>query len=127
LVEGSIRVVVPANRAVYLNRTRKEWMEMAEKKVVVLARFKARAGAQEQLKSILQQMAQEAANDRGCLRFDLVQNEKDDTLFMFSECWTSQQDLENHLKMPYISVYRDKRRPFLDGDPEVTTWRVVSD
>jgi quinol monooxygenase YgiN len=102
-------------------------MKMTEKKLLVLARFKSRVGVQGQLKSILQQMAKEAANDRGCLRFDLVQNEKDDTLFMFSECWASQLDLENHLKMPYISVYRDKRRPFLDSDPEVTTWWVVNE
>jgi quinol monooxygenase YgiN len=102
-------------------------MKMTEKKLVVLATFKAKVGAQGQLKSILQQMAQEAANDRGCLRFDLVQNEKDETQFMFSECWASQEDLENHSKMPYISLYRHKRRPFLDGDPEVTTWRIVSE
>jgi quinol monooxygenase YgiN len=100
---------------------------MTEKKLLVLARFKARAGVQGQLKSILQQMAKEAAHDRGCLRFDLLQNEKDDTLFMFSECWASRQDLENHVKMPYISVCRDKRRAYLDGDPEVTTWWVINE
>jgi quinol monooxygenase YgiN len=102
-------------------------MAMAERELVVLARFKARDGAQEQLKSILRQMAREAANDKGCLRFELVQSKKDNALFMFSECWASQQDLENHLNMPYISLYRDKRRPFLDGDSEVTSWLVVSD
>ena len=100
---------------------------MTEKRLMVLARFKARTGAQEQLKSILQQMAQEAANDNGCLRFELAQNDKDGTLFMFSECWATRQDLENHQKMPYISHYRDKRRPFLEGDPEVTTWWVVNE
>jgi quinol monooxygenase YgiN len=100
---------------------------MTKKKLLILARFKARVGVQGQLKSVLLQMAKEAANDRGCLGFDLVQNEKDDTVFMFSEYWASQQDLENHLRMPYISVYRDRRRPLLDGDPEVTSWLVVNE
>jgi quinol monooxygenase YgiN len=99
---------------------------MTEKKLLVMATFKAKVGAQGQLESILEEMAKKAANDKGCVRFDLVQNEEDDTLFMFSECWASRQDLENHLKRPYISHYRDKRRPFLEGDPEVTTWRIVN-
>ena len=99
---------------------------MAEHKVIVVARFKSKAGMQEQLKSVLQRMAQEASKDSGCLRFELAQSVDDDTLFIFNECWESKQDLGKHAKMPYIPLYREEREPFLDGDPQVSTWRVVS-
>lgn len=99
---------------------------MAGNKILVVASFKSKAGTQGQLKTVLQKMAREASKDRGCLRFELAQNENDDTLFIFSECWESRKHLENHLKMPYISLYRNERKPFLDGDPQVSTWIVVS-
>lgn len=94
-------------------------------RITVWVLFKAKAGLEDEMKNILRDMASKARNDRGCLRFDLVQNRQDPTRFAFNESWASMQDLEDHRRLPYLSAYREKRAPLLDGDPEVSFWTEI--
>lgn len=94
-------------------------------RITVWVVFKAKAGHEDELKNTLRGMASEARNDKGCLRFDLVQNRQDPTRFAFNESWVSMKDLEDHRKMPYLSAYREKRAPLLDGEPEISFWTEI--
>ena len=98
---------------------------MPDRKVVTTAKFKAKPGEQENLKKVLQQQAAEARGDKGCLKFDLLQDRTDETVFMFEENWAGLEDFENHLKAPYLGKYRGMREPYLDGPAEVTSfWQI---
>jgi len=99
---------------------------MVKKQVTVLARFRAKKGSEAELAEVLGELAAEARHDQGCLAFELLQNKKDPTLFMYHEVWSSQADLDNHVKMPYLPGYRERRAPLLDGDPEVTWWGALA-
>jgi quinol monooxygenase YgiN len=99
---------------------------MSTKQVTVLARFKAKKGSEADLAQVLGELASEARNDQGCLAFELLRSQKDPTLFMYHEVWASQSDLDNHIKMPYLPAYRERRAPLLDCEPEVATWEILA-
>jgi quinol monooxygenase YgiN len=98
---------------------------MEKGKIEVFGTFIAKDGHQEDLKAVLAEMAGEAKHDPGCLRFDLLQNPEDDKQFMFSELWESETALAEHLKMPYLPRYRERRTPFLAGGPEISKWTMI--
>jgi quinol monooxygenase YgiN len=98
---------------------------MTEKNITVMAKFKAKPGMETELEKIMKELANEARNDPGCLKFEVLQAKDDSVHFMYREVWASQKDIENHLAMSYLPVYREKRAPFLDGDPEVNSWIVI--
>jgi quinol monooxygenase YgiN len=98
---------------------------MVEKNVTVLAKFKAKSGMQAELKIVLVDLATKARDDQGCLVFKVLQAMEDPTLFIYHEVWATKADLDNHLAMPYLAFYREKRAPLLDGNPEVVRWNVI--
>ncbi len=95
---------------------------MSEEKVTVFAKFKAKGGCQAELKSLLLEMAGQSSQDPGCLEYDVLQDKNDDTVFMFRELWATQTDADNHVKMPYLPSYRERRAPMLAEEPVVSTW-----
>ena len=98
---------------------------MEKGKIAVFGTFTAKDGHEENLKSVLVEMAGEAKKDVGCLRFDLLQSPENNKIFMFSELWESETAVAEHLKMPYLLKYRERRAPFLAEGPEVTQWKVI--
>ena len=95
---------------------------MADNGIEVFAAFTAKDGHQQELKTVLAAMAEEARSDAGCLRFDLLQNLEDDHDFMFAEMWESVEALADHRAMPYLNGYRDQRAPHLARKPVVRKW-----
>lgn len=95
---------------------------MSTEKVTVFAKFQAKKGRQGELKSLLLEMAGQSSKDPGCLQYEVLQDKKDDTVFMFLEVWESQAEADNHVKMPYLPPYRERRAPMLAKDLEVSTW-----
>ncbi len=95
---------------------------MNEQKLTVLAVFKAKPGGEKKLYEVLSAMADEARNDPGCLLFECKKSRDHDDLFLFHEEWSSQAEVDNHLKMPYLARYREQRTPYLEGPPEVSAW-----
>ena len=95
---------------------------MHEGNVTVFVKFKAKAGSQTELKSLLLDMAGQSSQDPGCIKYDVFQNKNDETEFMLSELWETQSDADNHAQMDYLPAYRERRAPMLDGNPEVSTW-----
>ena len=99
---------------------------MEKGKIAVFGTFTAKDGHQEDLKEVLAEMAGEAKNDPGCLRFDLLQSPGNDRIFIFSELWENEAAVAGHLEMPYLPGYRARRAPFLAAGPEVTRWKVIA-
>lgn len=94
-------------------------------KVQVLATFKAKAGKEQGLKTVLAELAQRAKHDPGCLGFDLLQSLTEDDLFMFIELWESVKHHDEHMQLPYVPEFRARREPLMDGGATISRWEVL--
>lgn len=99
---------------------------MANKRVTVLARIKAKAGMEERIRQELMALVAPTRSEEGCINYDLHQSVDDQTLFMFYENWRSKEDLDKHLKMPYLEEFGSKAGNMLAEPVEITLWEMIS-
>jgi quinol monooxygenase YgiN len=99
---------------------------MADKKVTVLARIKAKKGMEEEVKKELLSLIGPTRSEKGCINYDLHQSVEDKSLFMFYENWKSKRDLDEHLKMPYMKSHMEKASEILVEPGEITLWEKIS-
>jgi quinol monooxygenase YgiN len=64
---------------------------MAEKKLTILAKVKAKKGLEEAVKQEGLAMLAPTRKEAGCISYDFHQNSKDKSLFLFYENWASQK------------------------------------
>jgi quinol monooxygenase YgiN len=64
-------------------------------KVRVIARFAARDGKGDELRSLLQKMLKPTRLEKGCEYYELFESNQSG-IFYFNELWTSQEDLDVH-------------------------------
>jgi len=100
---------------------------MAGEKVTVVARIRAKAGLEAEVKRELLALLPQTRAEAGCLNYDLHQSRDDKTQFLLHENWVSQADLDKHLQMPYLLAWRAKAGQLLAQPTEVTLWRRVEE
>ena len=100
---------------------------MAEKKVTVLARIKAKAGMEEQVKREIMALVAPTRSEAGCINYDLHRAADDPSLFMLYENWVSKKDLDDHLAMPYLKAFLGKAEQLLAEPVEITLWEMTSE
>ena len=71
---------------------------MSNRKVVVFAGFKAKAGQESQLEKELLDLIDSTRQEEGCLQYELYRDSSDPSSFMFHEVWNSRGDLDRHLQ-----------------------------
>lgn len=64
--------------------------------------------------------------EEGALAYHVHRDRNDPSLFVFYEVWRSREDLERHLKMPYVAAFLAERGDYLDGDLDITWLRMAS-
>ena len=99
---------------------------MADEKVTVFARIKAKAGMEERLKQELLGLVEPTRAEEGCLNYDLHQSAADKTVFMFYENWSSRAALEQHSKSPHITAVRAKSAELLAEPTDLMLFDMVS-
>lgn len=99
---------------------------MADKKVAVLARFKAKDGMEDQVKQEIMALVAPTRSEAGCINYDLHQATDDKSLFMLYENWVSKKDLDEHLEMPYLRAFLGKADQILAEPVEITLWEMIS-
>jgi len=99
---------------------------MAEKKVTVLARFKAKTGMEEQVKQEIMALVAPTRSEAGCINYDLHQSADDKSLFMLYENWVSKKDLDEHLEMPYLNAFLGEADQILAEPVEIILWEMIS-
>ena len=99
---------------------------MAEKKVTVVARLKAKEGMEEKVRQELMSLVGLTRSEKGCISYDVHQSVENKSLFMFYENWVSKKDLDKHLEMPYMKSHFKKAGEILDGPGEITLWEKIS-
>ena len=99
---------------------------MTDKKVTVLARFKARKGMEEPLKQAIMACVAPTRAEAGCINYDLHQLENNSGDLILYENWRSKEDLDIHLEMPYLRELKAKAGELCSGPIEITLWEMIS-
>ncbi len=77
---------------------------MAE--VTVVARIKANADAADRVREeVLKLIPPTRKSDKGCVYYDLYQDNGDPTLFFFLEKWQSDELLDKHLETEHLKAF----------------------
>ncbi len=99
---------------------------MADKKVTVLARFKAKKGLEEELKQAIMSCVAPTRAEAGCINYDLhnLADNKGDLILY--ENWVSKQALDEHLEMPYLRELKAKASDLCAEPIEITLWEMIT-
>ena len=100
---------------------------MAEKKVTVLARFKAKAGKEEALKQAIMACVAPTRAEAGCINYDLHVSSDDKGVFMLYENWVSKKLLEEHLEMPYLVKLKEQAGELCAEPLDISLWEMISE
>jgi len=99
---------------------------MADAKVTVLARFKAKEGLEEKVKQEIMARVAPTRAEAGCINYDLHQSADDKRLFMLYENWVSREALDEHLKMPYLQSLIASAGELFSEPIEISLWTMTS-
>ncbi|MRR35366.1 antibiotic biosynthesis monooxygenase [bacterium] len=99
---------------------------MADGKVTVIAKARAKTGLEEQVRQEITALLAPTRAEAGCINYDLHQSAADPALFMLYENWVSMKDLEEHLAMPYLEAFKAKAPQLLAEPIEITLWEMIS-
>lgn len=99
---------------------------MAEAKLTVVARIRAKAGMEERVKEELLALVGPTRTEPGCHNYDLHRDLEDRSLFLFYENWQSKKALDEHLQMPYLQAFLAKTEQLLAQPVEITLWQMIS-
>ena len=99
---------------------------MAEGKVTVIARIKAKTGEVQRVKEELLKLLAPTRAENGCINFDMHQGATDQSQFLFHENWTSKAALEAHFETPHIKNWLRVAEGLLAEPLEVTLWNRVA-
>lgn len=100
---------------------------MAEKKVTVLATFKAKPGMADKVRNAVMALVPPTRREPGCINYDLHQSVDDENLLMLYENWVSKKDLDEHLAMPYLQDFLGKADEILAEPVDIKLWEMVSE
>ncbi|WP_421781631.1 putative quinol monooxygenase [Kiloniella litopenaei] len=64
--------------------------------------------------------------EEGAMQYHVHRDRHNLNLFVFYEVWRSKEDLENHLKQPYIQSFLKDRLSYIEGDMEITWLSMAS-
>jgi quinol monooxygenase YgiN len=79
--------------------------EIPVAELVVIATLVTAAGKADELVASFQLCAEETRLEDGCLAYVLHRDRKDENHFIAVERWRSQDDLDAHMKQPYLAAF----------------------
>jgi quinol monooxygenase YgiN len=98
---------------------------MANKGVTVIARVRAKEGKEEMVRQELTALIAPTRSEPGCVTYNLHQGADNRYLFMVYEGWSSKNDLDDHLKKPYLKAFLKRANELLVEPVEITLWEQI--
>ena len=99
---------------------------MADKKLTVVAKCKAKPDKVEFVRKELDHLVVETNKEPGCINYYYHVNKDDETLFLFYENWQNRAEWEKHMEMPYLKKWFEETSiGVLEGEPEISLWEMV--
>ena len=74
-------------------------------RLTIVAKIEAKEDQVDFVKSELLKLVDKTRAEKGCLQYDLHQDNKDTSIFLFYENWESKEDLKNHMNSDHIKAY----------------------
>jgi len=94
--------------------------EMPDSNVLLIARFKTKAGKEEEVRDLLLSLVGLTRAEEGCVFYYLHQVKKEKGHFLFYECFSNEEAYNNHINTPYIKGFLNRVDELLAEQPEVT-------
>jgi len=98
---------------------------MADERIAVLAKVKAKADKVEELKAELAGLIEPTRAEAGCVEYKLHVSDEDEAQFMFYEIWRSKEDFDKHIETPHLQGLLARTGELVDGDLDVSIWKLV--
>jgi len=98
---------------------------MATTPLTVIARIKAKPGMENRVRQELEKLLAPTRIEQGCINYDMHQSTSEPALFLFHENWTTEADLDRHLRAPHIQNWIALSDQLLAEPIEITRWTRV--
>ena len=96
---------------------------MTESPVHIVARITAIAGKEEELFTILRQLAAPTRKESGCIRYELFRNNADPADFTFIEEWMDDAAIDRHMVTAHIQSAFAAVEGLLAAAPDIRRYR----
>lgn len=99
---------------------------MAEGTVRVVARIVAKSDRTSELGELLRSLVPPTRSEKGCIQYDLLQNQAEPADFTFVEVWASQADLDAHLASEHLQSALLKLNGLVELMPDIRVYRQIA-
>ena len=93
--------------------------------VVVVARWTAKAGREEELKNVLLTLVAASRRELGCYQYDLLRSNADSRDFCFVERWENDKALDQHAASEHLKIARAQAEPLKEGPADVRRYHIL--
>ena len=93
--------------------------------VHVVARFRAREGREDALKTVLAALVPRSRREIACYQYDLLQSSTDPRTFCFIERWDSDKALDEHGVSEHVQRAGEQIAGLVDAPPDIQRFRLV--
>jgi quinol monooxygenase YgiN len=94
--------------------------------VYVVAKLQARAGKEETLRQMLEQLVEPTRKEKGCLRYSVMQDRQSPLVLTLLEEWETEADLKTHLGLPHLQKLFAQLPELLAAPPEIASYKKLA-
>jgi len=92
---------------------------MPDSNVILVARFRAKEGKEEEVGDILVSLVEPTRAEEGCVFYYLHQVKDEKGHYLFYECFRSEEAFKIHAEAPYIRGFLDRTDELLAEPPDI--------
>ena len=93
--------------------------------VHVVARYVAKAGKEEAVKTVLTALIAPTRREVDCYQYDLLFNPADPHDFCFVERWGSEKSLDQHGETAHVKTAISQVEGLLEVPPDIRRYRII--
>lgn len=93
--------------------------------VHVLARFVAKSGKEDALRTVLTALVPPTRRELGCYQYDLLVETADPRHFCFVERWDDNEALDQHLGAPHVRSALEQIEDLVESPPDIRRYTLV--
>lgn len=93
--------------------------------VHVIARFRAREGKEDALRTVLAALVSPSRREISCYQYDLLQGSTDARTFCFVERWDGDKALDDHGASEHVRRASEQIADLLEVPPDIQRFRLV--
>jgi quinol monooxygenase YgiN len=93
----------------------------------VIAQLQVKPERRADLLEMLNDIVILTRQETGCIEYRLHVSNDDPNRLVFYENWKTRQDMDDHMRMPYLENFLSRRLNFLTKEPDLVILTMVSD